>query len=70
MKIAAAVVPARVAPFEIQSLDLAGPQPDEVLMRLVASGMCRTDLHARDGYFADINEAAAAAVAGAAINRC
>ena len=54
MKITAAVVPARSAPFEIQQLDLAGPQPDEVLVRIVASGMCHTDLHARDGYFANL----------------
>lgn len=54
MKITAAVVPARSAPFELQTLDLAGPQPDEVLVRVVASGMCHTDLHARDGYFANL----------------
>src|SRR5438105_15077504 len=54
MKITAAVVPARAAPFEIQTLDLAGPQPDEVLVRIVVSGMCHTDLHARDGYFPNL----------------
>ncbi len=54
MKITAAVVPARSAPFELQSLDLAGPQADEVLVRIVASGMCHTDLHARDGYFPNL----------------
>src|SRR5438270_1139934 len=54
MKITAAVVPGRAAPFEIQTLDLAGPQPDEVLVRIVASGMCHTDLHARDGYFPNL----------------
>lgn len=54
MKITAAVVPARAAPFELQTLDLAGPLPDEVLVRIVASGMCHTDLHARDGYFANL----------------
>src|SRR5216683_1281505 len=54
MKITAAVVPARSAPFEIQTLDLAAPQPDEVLVRIVASGMCHTDLHARDGYFPNL----------------
>jgi aryl-alcohol dehydrogenase len=47
-------VPARSAPFEIQQLDLAGPNPDEVLVRIVASGMCHTDLHARDGYFPNL----------------
>ena len=48
MKITAAVVPVRSAPFEIETLDLAAPLADEVLVRVVASGMCHTDLHARD----------------------
>jgi len=51
MKITAAVVPVRSAPFEIETLDLAVPLADEVLVRVVASGMCQTDLQARDGYF-------------------
>ena len=50
MKITAAVVPVRSALFEIETLDLAAPLVDEVLVRIVASGMCHTDLHARDGY--------------------
>src|SRR5438094_3365683 len=54
MKITAAVVPARTAPFEIQSLDLAPALADEVLVRIVATGMCHTDLHARDGYFPNL----------------
>jgi Zn-dependent alcohol dehydrogenase len=54
MQITAAVVPARSAPFEIQQLELSGPAADEVLVRIVASGMCHTDLHARDGYFANL----------------
>src|SRR2546429_3763318 len=54
MKITAALVPARSQPFEIHTLDLAGPLPDEVLVRIVASGMCHTDLHARDGYFPNL----------------
>ena len=54
MKITAAVVPARGAPFEVQSLDLESPQAGEVLVRIVASGMCHTDLHARDGYFPNL----------------
>jgi aryl-alcohol dehydrogenase len=51
MKITAAVVPARSAPFELQTLDLAPPSADEVLVRIVSTGICQTDLHARDGYF-------------------
>jgi len=54
MNITAAVVPVRSAPFEIETLDLAAPLADEVLVRVVASGMCHTDLHARDGYFANL----------------
>ena len=54
MKITAAVVPARLQPFEIQQLDLAAPLADEVLVRIVASGLCHTDLHARDGYFPNL----------------
>ena len=45
MKITAAVVPVRSAQFEIETLDLAAPLADEVLVRVVASGMCHTDLH-------------------------
>lgn len=54
MKITAAVVPACSAPFAIETLDLAAPATDEVLVRIVASGMCHTDLHARDGYFPNL----------------
>src|ERR1700687_1511312 len=54
MKITAAIVPARSQPFELQTLDLAGPRDDEVLVRIVASGMSHTDLHARDGYFPNL----------------
>ena len=54
MKITAAVVPARSQPFAIEALDLAAPNADEVIVRIVASGMCHTDLHARDGYFPNL----------------
>src|SRR5437764_585026 len=54
MKITAAVVPARSQPFLIQQLYLAAPLADEVLVRIVASGLCHTDLHARDGYFPNL----------------
>ena len=54
MKITAAVVPVPSAPFEIETLDLAAPLADEVLVRVVASGMCHTDLHARDCYFPNL----------------
>src|SRR5215475_13318950 len=51
MQITAAVVHQRSGPFVIQRLDLAAPRPDEVLVKIVASGMCQTDLHGRDGYY-------------------
>ena len=54
MKITAGVVPARSAPFQIETLELAEPNPDEVLVRIVAGGMCHTDLHARAGYFINL----------------
>src|SRR5262249_15020592 len=54
VKITAAVVRVRSAPFEIETLDLAAPLAEEVLVRIVASGICHTDLHARDGYFPNL----------------
>src|SRR6516225_3342606 len=52
MQITAAVVRERSAPFVLDTLELCDPRPDEVVVRVVASGMCQTDLHGRDGYFA------------------
>jgi aryl-alcohol dehydrogenase len=51
MEITAAVVPEKFKPFEIRKVALTDPRPDEVLVRIAASGMCQTDLHARDGYY-------------------
>jgi len=51
MQIKAAVVGERSAPFVIDSLELCEPRDDEVIVRVVASGMCQTDLHGRDQYF-------------------
>jgi len=51
MQITAAVVHARSGPFVVEKLDLADPRADEVLVKIVASGMCQTDLHGRDGYY-------------------
>src|SRR6516164_9837944 len=52
MQITAAVVSERSAPFALEQLELCPPRSDEVIVRVVASGMCQTDLHGRDGYFA------------------
>jgi aryl-alcohol dehydrogenase len=51
MQVTAAVVRERSGPFIIDTLQLADPRPDEVLVRVAASGMCATDLHGRDGYY-------------------
>ena len=52
MQIKAAIVNERSAPFVIDTLELSPPRPDELIVRVVASGMCQTDLHGRDGYYA------------------
>lgn len=52
MQILAAVVDEPGAEFRVQPVDLAEPAADEVLVEIAASGICRTDLHARDGEFA------------------
>ncbi len=51
MDITAAVVPEKFKGFEVRKVVLNDPRPDEVVVRIVASGMCQTDLHARDGYY-------------------
>jgi aryl-alcohol dehydrogenase len=48
MKITAAVVAEKSAPFELHELELEAPRSDEVLVRIVATGVCQTDLHVRD----------------------
>jgi aryl-alcohol dehydrogenase len=51
IEITAAVVHERGGPFHIERVELAGPEAGEVLVRVAASGICQTDVHARDGYF-------------------
>lgn len=51
MQITAAVARARFGVFSIEQLQLTDPRPDELLVKIVASGMCQTDQHGRDGYF-------------------
>jgi aryl-alcohol dehydrogenase len=50
MKIQAALVRKQGGPFTIEEIELDEPREDEVLVRLVSSGICRTDLDARDGH--------------------
>ena len=49
--ITAAVVREKSGPFSIERLQIEDPRPDELLVEVVASGMCATDLHGRDGYY-------------------
>ena len=49
MKIRAAVLEAFGAPLEVQEFDLAEPRSGEVLVRLVACGVCHTDLYTAAG---------------------
>jgi hypothetical protein len=47
-QIRAAVVREKGGPFSIETLSLEGPRRDEVLVKVVATGMCHTDMVARD----------------------
>jgi S-(hydroxymethyl)glutathione dehydrogenase / alcohol dehydrogenase len=49
MRMRAAVLERFGDPLEVQELDLAGPRDGEVLVRLVACGVCHTDLYTASG---------------------
>ena len=51
MQARAAVMPERHGRWTIETVDVAEPGPNEVLVRVIASGICQTDVHARDGFF-------------------
>ena len=51
MQITAAIVSERSGPFVIDTIELCEPRPDELIVKVMASGMCQTDLHGRDGYY-------------------
>ena len=50
MKIKAAVVREKGGPFVIEEIELDEPRADEVLVKIVSSGLCHTDLVARMQY--------------------
>lgn len=50
MKTHAAVTRAKGGAFEIEELDLAAPQFGEIVVRMVAAGICHSDLSVRDQY--------------------
>jgi aryl-alcohol dehydrogenase len=49
-KIRAAVLRKRGGPLEIESIEMEGPREDEVLVRIVASGICHTDIDICDDW--------------------
>lgn len=51
MKITAAVATEPKTPFDVVELDLDDPRPDEVQIRLVATGVCHTDAIVRDQWY-------------------
>ena len=51
MKVTAAVVRETGAPLSVEELELADLRPDEVRVRMVATGICHTDSTARDGAY-------------------
>lgn len=50
MEIFAAVARKKEAPFEISTLEQDEPRSDEVRVKIIATGICRTDIDVRDGY--------------------
>ena len=51
MKVLAAVARAPRAPFTMEALELELPRDDEILVRVVATGVCHTDIAMRDQVF-------------------
>ncbi len=52
MKVEAAVISEFGKPFEVKPLEMAAPSDDEVLVRLVAVGICHSDIACQHGAFA------------------
>ena len=50
MQIRAAVTRAPNTPMSLEALDLEDPRDNEVLVRVVATGVCHTDMVVRDGH--------------------
>ncbi len=48
MQITAAVARAKEAPLSLEEISIGEPRSDEVLVRLVATGICHTDISMRD----------------------
>jgi aryl-alcohol dehydrogenase len=48
--IRAAVLRKQGGPLQIESLELEGPRDDEILVRIIATGICHTDISECDGW--------------------
>lgn len=48
LKITAAVIREKGKPFLLEQLELDDPRPDEILVRIAATGICHTDVTLRD----------------------
>src|SRR6476619_7185974 len=53
MRIRAAVLHEARTPLEIEEVELAEPRDDEVLVRVVAAGVCHSDVRLADGELGD-----------------
>ncbi len=51
MKSVAAINREHSKPLEIGEIDVDDPQPNEVMVKVVASGICHTDFLVRDGIY-------------------
>src|SRR5882757_3811269 len=48
MKTTVAIVNEKGGDFSLEEVELEGPRDDEILVRIVAAGICHTDLHLKD----------------------
>jgi aryl-alcohol dehydrogenase len=48
LDVEAAVVEDKGGPFRLKTVSVQSPRPDEVLVRIVATGVCQTDAHSRN----------------------
>jgi aryl-alcohol dehydrogenase len=46
MRVRGAVLETKGGAFALQDLDIDEPNADEILVKIVASGICQTDAHA------------------------
>ncbi len=51
MQITAAIVREKSQPLTIEEIELDEPRADEILVRIVAAGVCHTDIVTRDQYY-------------------